>query len=74
MAIVTLHIYIALFAWLISRIFLANEQYFSLTINQPTVLSTMAYQPSEQGTCVEVLHLMCEVGDVTFKPAIVVVH
>ena len=40
---------IALFAWLISRIFLANEHYFSLTINQPTILSAMAYQPSEQG-------------------------
>ena len=38
----------ALFAWLISRTFLANEQYFSLTTNQPTVLSAMAYQPSEQ--------------------------
>ena len=25
-----------------------NEQYFSLTTNQPTVLSAMAYQPSEQ--------------------------
>jgi len=37
------------FAWLISRTFSANEQYFSLTINQPTVLSVMAYQPSEQG-------------------------
>jgi len=40
-----------LFAWLINRTFLANEQYFSLTTNQPTVLSAMAYQPSEQGTC-----------------------
>jgi len=39
----------ALFAWFISRTFSANEQYFSLTINQPTVLSGMAYQPSEQG-------------------------
>ena len=38
-----------LFVWLINRIFLANEQYFSLTTNQPTVLSTMAYQPNEQG-------------------------
>ena len=38
---------IALFAGLISRTFLANEQYFSLTINQPMVLSAMAYQPSE---------------------------
>jgi len=25
---------------------LFNEQYFSLTTNQPTVLSAMAYQPS----------------------------
>ena len=39
----------ALFAWLISRTFSANEQYFSLTTNQPIVLSAMAYQPSEQG-------------------------
>jgi len=39
----------ALFAWLISRTFSTNEQYFSLTTNQPTVLSVMAYQPSEQG-------------------------
>ena len=36
--------------WLISRIFSANEQYFSLTSNQPTVLSAMAYQPNEQDT------------------------
>jgi len=41
----TMHV--ALFAWLISRIFSANEQYFSLTTNQQTVLSAMAYQPSE---------------------------
>ena len=33
----------ALFAWLISRTFSTNEQYFSLTTNQPTVLSVMAY-------------------------------
>jgi len=39
----------ALFAWFISRIFSANEQYFSLITNQPTVLSAMAYQPSKQG-------------------------
>jgi len=38
-----------LFAWLISRTFSANEQYFSLIINQPTVLSVIPYQPSEQG-------------------------
>ena len=38
----------ALFAWLISRIFSVNEQYFSLTTNQPIVLSAMAYQPNEQ--------------------------
>jgi len=37
------------FAWFISRIFSANEHYFSLTINQPIVLSAMAYQPSEHG-------------------------
>ena len=42
----------ALFAWLISRTFSANEQYFSLTTNQPTVFSVMAYQPSEQGLAV----------------------
>ena len=42
---------IVLFAWLISRTFSANEQYFSLTTNQSTVLSAMSYQPSEQGKC-----------------------
>ena len=31
-----------------NRTFSANEQYFSLTTNQPTVLSVMAYQPSER--------------------------
>jgi len=40
---------LALFAWLISRTFSANEQYFSLTTNQPTILLAMTYQPSEQG-------------------------
>ena len=40
---------IALFAWLISRIFSANEHYFSLTTNQSTILSAMAYQPNEEG-------------------------
>ena len=39
----------AMFAWLISRTFSANEQYFSLVTNQSTVLLAMAYQPSEQG-------------------------
>ena len=33
---------------LISHTFSINEQYFSLTTNQPTVLSAMTYQPSEQ--------------------------
>ena len=42
---------IAPFVWFISRIFSINEQYFSLTTNQPTVLSAMSYQPSEQGKC-----------------------
>ena len=37
-----------LFVWLISRTFLANKYYFSYTTNQPTILSAMAYQPSEQ--------------------------
>ena len=32
----------AMFAWLISRTFSVNKQYFSLTTNQPTVLSAMA--------------------------------
>ena len=32
---------------LISRTFSANEQYFSLTPNQLTVLSAMAYQPNK---------------------------
>jgi len=40
---------VSLFAWLISRTFSANKQYFSLITNQPTVLSAMAYQPNEQG-------------------------
>ena len=40
----------ALFALLISHTFSVNEQYFSLTTNQPTVFSDMAYQPSEHGT------------------------
>ena len=44
-----LHRLYVLFVWLISRIFLVNEQHFSLTTNQSTVLSAMAYQPSEQG-------------------------
>ena len=39
-----------LFAWFISRTFSANEHYFSLTTNRPTVFSAMAYQPSEHGT------------------------
>jgi len=39
----------ALFAWHIIRTFSANEQYFPLTPNQPTVLSAMTYQPSEHG-------------------------
>ena len=34
---------------LISHTFSANKQCFSLTTNQPTVLSAMTYQPSEQG-------------------------
>jgi len=38
----------ASFNWLISRIFSVNEQYFSLTTNQSTVLSVMTYHPSEQ--------------------------
>jgi len=34
--------------WLISHGLSANEQYFSLTPNQPTgVFSTMAYQPNK---------------------------
>jgi len=33
--------------WLISHSLSANEQYFSLTPNQPTVLSAMAYKPNQ---------------------------
>ena len=33
--------------WLINYDLLVNEQYFSLTPNQPTVLSTMAYKPNK---------------------------
>ena len=40
--------WVSLFAWLISRTFSANEQYFSLTTNQPTVFSAMTYQPNDQ--------------------------
>jgi hypothetical protein len=39
---------LALFAWLISRTFSVNEQYFSLTTNQRTVLSAMTFQPNEE--------------------------
>jgi hypothetical protein len=41
----------ALFACLISHTFSINEQCFSLAINQRTILSAMAFQPSEQGEC-----------------------
>jgi hypothetical protein len=37
-----------MFACLINRTFSPSEQYFSLTINQRTVLLVMAYHPSEQ--------------------------
>jgi hypothetical protein len=37
-----------MFACLVSRTFSVNQQYFSLTTNQRTVLSVMAYQPNEQ--------------------------
>jgi hypothetical protein len=37
----------ALFASLISHTFSVNEQCFSLTTNQQTILSVMAFQPSE---------------------------
>jgi hypothetical protein len=40
-----------LFACLISRTFSVDEQCFPLTTNQRTVLSDMAFQPSEQGQC-----------------------
>ena len=35
-----------MFVWLISRTFSANEYYFSLTPNQSTVLSVIAYKPN----------------------------
>ena len=54
---------VALFAWLISRTFSANEQYFSLTTNQLTVLSGMAYQPSEQGNYAWWVLFMVSHGD-----------
>jgi hypothetical protein len=46
---------IALFAWLISHTFSANEQYFSLTTNQRTIFSAMTFQANEQGirTCAQ---------------------
>ena len=34
----------AMFTWLISPTFSTNKQYFSLTTNQPIVISAMAYQ------------------------------
>ena len=40
---------LALFAYLMGRTILANEQCFFLTTNQRTVLSAMAFQQSEQG-------------------------
>ena len=39
--------YASCLLWLISRIFSANEQYFSLTQNQPTILLAMSYQPNK---------------------------
>ena len=53
------HILTILFA--ISHIFSVNEQYFSLTINQLTVLSDMAYQPSEQDS-LHLLHMIPFIG------------
>jgi len=50
--------YIVLFVWLISRIFSANEYYFSLTTNQPTILSAMAYHQNEQGNSRPTLALL----------------
>jgi hypothetical protein len=38
----------SLFAWAFSRLFSASQQCFSLTTNQPTVLSAAYFQPSEQ--------------------------
>ena len=54
---------IVLFARLISRIFSTNEQYFSLRINQSTILSTMTYQSSERDTwsCHVSRHAPCSV-------------
>jgi hypothetical protein len=40
---------LAPFTCLISRIFSANEQCFSLTTNQRTLLSVMAFQLNEHG-------------------------
>jgi hypothetical protein len=34
-----------------SRLFSASQQCFSLTTNQPTVLSAAYFQPSEQARC-----------------------
>ena len=48
--------HLCLFAQLISRTFSANEQYFSLTTNQSTVLSAMAYQPSEHSILVSLIY------------------
>ena len=39
----------AMFASFMSRTISANEQYFSLTINQRTVFSIMPFEQSKQG-------------------------
>jgi hypothetical protein len=57
---------LTLFAYLRSRTFLVNEQCFSLTINQRTVLSAMTFQPSEHGLCVQInfpKHIAVYLGD-----------
>ena len=60
-----------LFAWLISHTFLANEQYFSLTINQPTVLSAITYQPNEQGIH---LFLACPFSEACWATLGLIIH
>jgi hypothetical protein len=53
----------ALFTCLMSRTFSANEQYFSLTTNQRTVLSPINFQRSEVG---EVILSIQKYNDVVY--------
>ena len=51
------HSHHTLFVWFISCTFSVNEQYFSLTTNQSTVPSAMAYQSCERSGKVSFPHM-----------------